>query len=226
MHLPVFFLGLINGSTFISHWRNSTATIWWGLEAVVGLDQIFTTQKTLLTREYAVFQTWLIWRPNTDMPTITHAYLCKQTISSVRYKTRFHYLWTLTNITAGSRSDWVYLIDTGRKSSDGKTVREVLLDIFKAFPKYDLNSDEGIEKAIEEIATKLGTWRASKRVVDFEKERSFCLVYICGMRIEQPRSRFEFSSNTPISLPASSSSPLQPFWDLPCCLTHNPETHP
>jgi hypothetical protein len=62
----------------------------------------------------------------------------------------------LTNPTPGSKSDWLYLIDTGLKSSDGKTAREVLLDIIKAFPGYDLESDEGFDKAIEEIATKLG----------------------------------------------------------------------
>ena len=40
--------------------------------------------------------------------------------------------------------------------SDGKTARKVLLDIIKAFPNYDLKSDEGVDKAIEEITTKLG----------------------------------------------------------------------
>jgi hypothetical protein len=72
---------------------------------------------------------------------------------------KFTHLQTFTNPTAGSESDWVYLIDTGLKSSDGKTAHEVLLDIIKAFPKYDLKSDEGIDKAIGEIATKLGKLR-------------------------------------------------------------------
>jgi len=40
--------------------------------------------------------------------------------------------------------------------SDGKTARKVLLDIIKAFPNHDLKSGEGVDKAIEEIATKLG----------------------------------------------------------------------
>jgi hypothetical protein len=52
-------------------------------------------------------------------------------------------------------SDWGCLIDTGLKSSEGKSVSEVLLDVIKAFPSYDLGSDDGIEKAIKEIATKL-----------------------------------------------------------------------
>jgi hypothetical protein len=55
----------------------------------------------------------------------------------------------------------------GLKSSDGKTAHQVLLDVIKDFPKYDLKFDEGIDKAIEEITTKLG------KVVSF-KERSGC----------------------------------------------------
>ena len=92
------------------------------------------------------------------MPTITlpHACLWKDIISSVCYKIQFHYLWTLTNPTPDSNSDWVYLIDKSFKSSDGKTAHKVLLDIIKAFPNYDLKSDEGVDKAIEEITTKLG----------------------------------------------------------------------
>jgi hypothetical protein len=38
-----------------------------------------------------------------------------------------------------------------------------LLDVIKAFPKYDLQSDEGIDKAIEAMAGKLG------EVVSFEE---------------------------------------------------------
>jgi len=53
-------------------------------------------------------------------------------------------------------SNWLYLVDTGLKSSNGKTAREVLLDIMDAFPGYDLESDEGIERAIDEMVTKLG----------------------------------------------------------------------
>jgi hypothetical protein len=69
--------------------------------------------------------------------------------------------------TPASQSDWLYLIDRGLKSSDGGTARGVLNDVIEAFPKYDLQSDEGINKAIEEMATKLG------KVVSFE-ERSGC----------------------------------------------------
>ena len=47
--------------------------------------------------------------------------------------------------------------------SDGKTARKVPLDIIKAFPNHDLKSDEGIDKAIEEITTKLG------KVVSFKE---------------------------------------------------------
>jgi hypothetical protein len=83
-------------------------------------------------------------------------------------KHKFHYLFELSRIPPpGAQSDWVYLIDMGLKSSDGKTAHQVLLDVIKDFPKYDLKFDEGIDKAIEEITTKLG------KVVSF-KERSGC----------------------------------------------------
>ena len=72
---------------------------------------------------------------------------------------------SLINPTADSESDWVYLVDTGLKSRDGKTARKVLLDIIKAFPGYDLKSDEGVDKAIEEMVTKLG------EVVSFQESR-------------------------------------------------------
>ena len=38
----------------------------------------------------------------------------------------------------------------------------IMCDIIKAFPKYDLKSDEGVDKAIDEIATKL------RKVVSFQ----------------------------------------------------------
>ena len=107
------------------------------------------------------------------MPTITlpHPCLCKQIISSVRYKSQFHHLWpSLINPTADSESDWVYLVDTGLKSRDGKTARKVLLDIIKAFPEYDLKSDEGIDKAIEEMVTKLGEVVSFRESRDVEKK--------------------------------------------------------
>ena len=34
-------------------------------------------------------------------------------------------------------------------------MRDVLLDIIKAFPQYDLGSAEGIDKAVEEIEAKI-----------------------------------------------------------------------
>ena len=86
----------------------------------------------------------------------THTCLPLQTECTLQ---KFTHLQTFTNPTAGSEFDWVYLVDTGPKSSDGKTACEVLLDIIKAFPKYDLKSDEGIDKGIGEIATKLGKLR-------------------------------------------------------------------
>jgi len=65
-----------------------------------------------------------------------------------------------------SDSDWVYVVDTGLKSSDGKTLREVLLDIVEAFPTYDLGSDRGIDEAIKEMGIKLGEVASFEAVIN------------------------------------------------------------
>jgi hypothetical protein len=71
----------------------------------------------------------------------------------------------LRDTLSSTGSNFVWIIDTGRKSTEGKTMREVLLDVIEAFPKYDLESAEGTNKAIEEMEEKLG------EVANF-KERS------------------------------------------------------
>ena len=38
-------------------------------------------------------------------------------------------------------SDWVSMVDSDVKSSEGMTVGEVLLDVIEAFPKYNLGKD-------------------------------------------------------------------------------------
>jgi hypothetical protein len=48
------------------------------------------------------------------------------------------------------------IIDTDLKSSEGKTIREVLLDVLEAFAKYDLESTEGTKMAIKDIEAKVG----------------------------------------------------------------------
>jgi hypothetical protein len=53
-------------------------------------------------------------------------------------------------------SDWCRVIDTGLTTSDGKTVRDVLIDIMQTFPSYDLETDEGIHDAIEDMRTQFG----------------------------------------------------------------------
>jgi len=47
------------------------------------------------------------------------------------------------------------VVYTGQKNSKGKAANQVLVDLLEKFPQYDLVSDEGIQKAIEEIGTKL-----------------------------------------------------------------------
>jgi len=101
------------------------------------------------------------------MPTITVlaigvcalACLYSQFITSVSYQQclpSISLMVHLRDTLASTGSNLVWIIDTGRKSSKGKTMREVLLDIIEAFPKYDLESAEGINKAIEEMEEKLG----------------------------------------------------------------------
>ena len=41
---------------------------------------------------------------------------------------------------------------------------QVLLDVIEMFPKYDLESDEGINKAIKEIEEKLGEVASFKEI--------------------------------------------------------------
>ena len=47
-------------------------------------------------------------------------------------------------------------MDTGLKSSEGKTTQDVLLDVLEAFGKYDLESAEGTKQAIKDIEAKVG----------------------------------------------------------------------
>jgi hypothetical protein len=53
-------------------------------------------------------------------------------------------------------SGWCHVIDTGLTTSNGKTVRNVLINIMQTFPSYDLETDEGICKAIKDTRTQFG----------------------------------------------------------------------
>jgi hypothetical protein len=53
-------------------------------------------------------------------------------------------------------TDWARIIDTGLKNPDGQDVARVLVEMIGGFPRYDLESDEGIYKAIKDMETKLG----------------------------------------------------------------------
>ena len=54
------------------------------------------------------------------------------------------------------RLQFVWIIDTGQKLGKEKTLQEVLLDVIEVFPKYDPESAEGINKAIEDMEETLG----------------------------------------------------------------------
>ena len=53
-------------------------------------------------------------------------------------------------------SDWCRVIDMGLTTSNGKTVREVLIDIMQMFPSYNLETNEGIHDAIKDMRTQFG----------------------------------------------------------------------
>lgn len=73
-------------------------------------------------------------------------------LSKVRFKYAF-FPYYLPVYPQGS--GWTYVIDTGRKNSEGKGVGEVLLDLVTTFPKHHLESKDGIRQAVEEIGKKL-----------------------------------------------------------------------
>src|ERR1700689_4525015 len=78
----------------------------------------------------------------------------------------------LRDALSSTGSNWVWIMDTGLKSSKGKTMREVLLDVIEAFPKYDLESAEGTNKAIEEMEEKLGEVAIFKERIVIPPNRS------------------------------------------------------
>ena len=47
------------------------------------------------------------------------------------------------------------MVDTLKKDADGKTLREVLVDVLAKFPSYDLLSEKGVAEAIQDIEGRL-----------------------------------------------------------------------
>jgi hypothetical protein len=63
----------------------------------------------------------------------------------------------LCNVWTSDATDteWVRIVDTGQKNVDGKTLREILIDILEKFPSYDLLSEEGVAEASQDIEASL-----------------------------------------------------------------------
>jgi hypothetical protein len=59
-------------------------------------------------------------------------------------------------LTLPTVSEWCRIIDTGRKSADGRTVQQLLDDLVHDFPKYELDDEEGIDEFIDDARTGLG----------------------------------------------------------------------
>jgi hypothetical protein len=56
-------------------------------------------------------------------------------------------------------------------------MREVLLDVIEVFPKYDLESAEGINKAVEEMEEKLGEVASFKEISGISPNRRCILSF-------------------------------------------------
>jgi hypothetical protein len=84
------------------------------------------------------------------------------------------HLWDTLSSTG---SNFVWIIDSGQKSSKGKTMREVLLDVVEVFLKYDLESAEGINKAVEKMEEKLGEVASFKERCVISPNRSCILSF-------------------------------------------------
>jgi hypothetical protein len=48
-------------------------------------------------------------------------------------------------------SKWCPIFVTGQTNSEGKTAREVLLDVIEIFPTYNLGCATGLQEAIEDM---------------------------------------------------------------------------
>lgn len=65
-----------------------------------------------------------------------------------------HTLLVCTHLST-TGTNWASIVYTGQKNSEGKAADQVIVELLEKFPQYDLVSDEGIQKAIEEIGTML-----------------------------------------------------------------------
>ena len=58
---------------------------------------------------------------------------------------------TFCTNTFTADSKWCPIVVTGQTNSEGKTAREVLLDVIKIFPTYNLGCAMGRQEAIEDM---------------------------------------------------------------------------
>ncbi|KAF5342674.1 hypothetical protein D9611_001286 [Ephemerocybe angulata] len=77
---------------------------------------------------------------------------------------------TVHSGSQGSRTEWVSIIAPKTStSSDGLRVSDILLELLKEFPKYDLTSTDAAENAIDKIENRL---REVATVQDFGEVES------------------------------------------------------
>ena len=65
------------------------------------------------------------------------------------------------------------IVDTCQKNVDGKTLKEILIDILEKFPSYDLLSEEGVAEASQDIEASLSpvaSFREMRRDVRAQSE--------------------------------------------------------
>jgi len=52
-------------------------------------------------------------------------------------------------------SEWITVVDTGRRTADGRTVPDLLVDTLHKFPSYDLQSARGFKAAVRDMEANL-----------------------------------------------------------------------
>lgn len=65
------------------------------------------------------------------------------------------------------------IVDTCQKNVDGKTLKEILIDILEKFPSYDLLSEEGVAETSQDIEASLSpvaSFREMRRDVRAQSE--------------------------------------------------------
>ncbi|RXW24502.1 hypothetical protein EST38_g1340 [Candolleomyces aberdarensis] len=70
----------------------------------------------------------------------------------------------LSGKSVSTTTEWIRVIDTNRKSSDGLSVRDLLVDLLRQFPRFDLQSPQAAEEVVNKIESRLAEVASFKEV--------------------------------------------------------------